>query len=161
MERAPRKWMTLVCPHSTGCDSFISAAVACLSLHCHQNDQIPRGYAHKWLINRRLAYSTVCHTSKERLAGLLSTFTIQSSLSGRCGWPPPSPARCPLPKLCWVLVDLTGFSDPISLGSHKHLLVQETERQESSQSWSLKMCTSGRAKPEQGQGFKVRLCWFY
>lgn len=121
----------------------------------------PMSYAHKWLINRHLAYSTMCHTSKERLPGLLSTFTIKRSLSV---WALllASPFTCMLLS-AQTLLGVCGphrFSDPISLGSYKYLLVQKTERQESSQSWSLKMCTSGQAKPEQGQGFKVRVCWF-
>lgn len=150
MQRASRKWMTLVCPHSTVwlihlCRSRLSL----IALPPKQSD--PKSYAHKWLINRHLAYSTVCHTSKERLPGLLSTYTIKRSLRV---WALllASPFTCMLLS-AQTQLGVCGphrFSDPISLSSHKYLLVQKTERQENSQSWSLKMCTSGWAKPEQG-----------
>lgn len=156
MQRASRKWMTSVCPHSTVWDSFISAAVASLFLHCHQKQSYLTSYAHKLLINRHLAYSTVCHTSKERLPGLLSTYTIKRSLRV---WA--LLLASPFTFMLLSVQPLLGvcgphwFSDPVST----RICLFRKPREERSQSWSL--CTCGWAKPEQGQRFKVRLCWFH
>lgn len=63
----------------------------------------------KGLTNWHPAYHPACHSSKERLAGLLSTFTIRGTMSSLT-LHLHSPSS--LPKCCWILPAPRGFQNP-------------------------------------------------
>lgn len=93
-----------------GCVPFVHPYHGCLSLSALSPEQSdPTTSIQKGLINWHPAYHPACHASKERLAELLSTFTIRSTMSSLT-LHLHSPSS--LPKCCWILPAPRGFQNP-------------------------------------------------